>query len=98
MRFTKKSKKQLINDMYTYRLANFGNHSYQMLSGDRQLEFIPDTIWDLWYSPDKVSFKTLALNYRSDIDQMTSTQLNKRIADEKYLLSLLRKEFARLEN
>ena len=92
------SKKQLLNELYTYRLINFGNTAYQKISGDRQFQTIPISLWELWYSTEMVSFVSLGLNYRSDIELMSKSQLKKRIADEKYLLSLLRIEFADLEN
>ncbi|GAB6742077.1 hypothetical protein BOVMAS36_16370 [Streptococcus uberis] len=86
-----------MKELYIYRLSNFGNTAYQCKSGDMQFNSIPISLWKLWYDTEEISFQTLALNYISDINFMTYSQLIKRIQNEKYLITRLENIFSNLE-
>ena len=38
-------------------LANYGNTSYQRISRDTYFENVPNELYEIWYSPQKFSFR-----------------------------------------
>ncbi|EGO9128012.1 hypothetical protein NG859_05395 [Enterococcus faecalis] len=78
-------------------MTEFGNVAYQKMSGDWQLEDVPNVLWELRLSPNELSFVTLSIQYDSDIDSMTLTELEERISNEYHHIESLESIFSHIK-
>lgn len=89
--------KQTLRELRAYRLINYSNTAYQLISNDWDFENVPIELRELWYGQDVVSFITLSIAYDSGIDRMSHNELVRWIDNESSLIARLEKVFSNLE-
>lgn len=89
--------RELLRQLQTHRLCNFGASAYLQLNPEHSSGSIPSELNKLWCQLGSLSAAALSIPYSSDIRHMSDIEVAKRIKQEYELIARLEQIFAKLK-